>query len=123
MIRRPPRSTRTDTLFPHTTLFRALVERMGPFDEEASPTSSCQAPPSQATVCPSVERQLDVDHDILHRAVAERRRTVAVVRRQVAGEIGRAHVCTPVTNAHLVCRLLLDKNKSKLQSLIRTYYP
>src|SRR3546814_8958795 len=26
-----------------------------------------------------------------------------------AGEIGRAHVCTPVTNAHLVCRLLLEK--------------
>src|SRR3546814_5161969 len=25
-------------------------------------------------------------------------------------EIGRAHVCTPVTNAHLVCRLLLEKN-------------
>src|SRR3546814_5182249 len=24
-------------------------------------------------------------------------------------EIGRAHVCTPVTNAHLVCRLLLEK--------------
>src|SRR3546814_19338351 len=24
MIRRPPRSTRTDTLFPYTTLFRAL---------------------------------------------------------------------------------------------------
>src|SRR3546814_9100954 len=24
-------------------------------------------------------------------------------------QIGRAHVCTPVTNAHLVCRLLLDK--------------
>src|SRR3546814_9424013 len=22
-------------------------------------------------------------------------------------ELGRAHVCTPVTNAHLVCRLLL----------------
>src|SRR3546814_3471156 len=26
MIRRPPRSTRTDTLFPYTTLFRSLVE-------------------------------------------------------------------------------------------------
>src|SRR3546814_5916921 len=24
-------------------------------------------------------------------------------------ETGRAHVCTPVTNAHLVCRLLLEK--------------
>src|SRR3546814_5608447 len=30
-------------------------------------------------------------------------------------EIGRAHVCTPVTNAHLVCRLLLaKKNTSNL---------
>src|SRR3546814_9620102 len=28
------------------------------------------------------------------------------------GEIGRAHVCTPVTNAHLVCRLLLAKKKN-----------
>src|SRR3546814_16739973 len=26
MIRRPPRSTRTDTLFPYTTLFRSKVE-------------------------------------------------------------------------------------------------
>src|SRR3546814_7065154 len=25
--------------------------------------------------------------------------------------LGRAHVCTPVTNAHLVCRLLLEKKK------------
>src|SRR3546814_19795040 len=28
MIRRPPRSTRTDTLFPYTTLFRFLVRRV-----------------------------------------------------------------------------------------------
>src|SRR3546814_8754064 len=26
-------------------------------------------------------------------------------------QIGRAHVCTPVTNAHIVCRLLLDKKQ------------
>src|SRR3546814_14483419 len=26
MIRRPPRSTRTDTLFPYTTLFRSEIE-------------------------------------------------------------------------------------------------
>src|SRR3546814_18963432 len=26
MIRRPPRSTRTDTLFPYTTLFRSAVD-------------------------------------------------------------------------------------------------
>src|SRR3546814_8121459 len=28
-------------------------------------------------------------------------------------KIGRAHVCTPVTNAHLVCRLLLEKKNIK----------
>src|SRR3546814_19978680 len=32
MIRRPPRSTRTDTLFPYTTLFRSLpAQRAGTF--------------------------------------------------------------------------------------------
>src|SRR3546814_2714141 len=29
MIRRPPRSTRTDTLFPYTTLFRSHTGRRG----------------------------------------------------------------------------------------------
>src|SRR3546814_9891387 len=33
MIRRPPRSTRTDTLFPYTTLFRSeLLRRVAPAD-------------------------------------------------------------------------------------------
>src|SRR3546814_6086679 len=27
----------------------------------------------------------------------------------IGAEIGRAHVLTPVTNAHIVCRLLLEK--------------
>src|SRR3546814_7618042 len=32
MIRRPPRSTRTYTLFPYTTLFRSWLEIIGTFD-------------------------------------------------------------------------------------------
>src|SRR3546814_2358233 len=28
MVRRPPRSTRTDTLFPYTTLFRSTIARL-----------------------------------------------------------------------------------------------
>src|SRR3546814_12097748 len=32
MIRRPPRSTRTDTLFPYTTLFRSAATVAGFFD-------------------------------------------------------------------------------------------
>src|SRR3546814_2329297 len=31
-------------------------------------------------------------------------------------QIGRAHVLTPVTNAHLVCRLLLEKKNKKISS-------
>src|SRR3546814_7412666 len=31
-------------------------------------------------------------------------------------QIGRAHVCTPVTNAQLVCRLLLEKKKTNKQT-------
>src|SRR3546814_17091694 len=36
MIRRPPRSTRTDTLFPYTTLFRSLSPRRLSSDAYAS---------------------------------------------------------------------------------------
>src|SRR3546814_6022725 len=41
MIRRPPRSTRTDTLFPYTTLFRS---RQGPWRNEEKPASRRQKP-------------------------------------------------------------------------------
>src|SRR3546814_8165742 len=37
MIRRPPRSTRTDTLFPYTTLFRSFSEAIGPLAQYAAP--------------------------------------------------------------------------------------
>src|SRR3546814_9695440 len=32
--------------------------------------------------------------------------------RASTAKIGRAHVCTPVTNAHLVCHSLLEKKKN-----------
>src|SRR3546814_1415747 len=35
------------------------------------------------------------------------------------GEIGRAHVGTPVTNAHLVCRLLRDKKTTNPINTLR----
>src|SRR3546814_13082407 len=40
MIRRPPRSTRTDTLFPYTTLFRSLRAGLGEI--------ACDLPPGDA---------------------------------------------------------------------------
>src|SRR3546814_12759899 len=49
MIRRPPRSTRTDTLFPYTTLFR-------------STTRMLQAQQMRVTHVPSVEDALEFLH-------------------------------------------------------------
>src|SRR3546814_9444517 len=48
MIRRPPRSTLTDTLFPYTTLFRALARlsaalRTSPMMWDSLPTMFCIA--------------------------------------------------------------------------------
>src|SRR3546814_1318085 len=44
MIRRPPRSTRTDTLFPYTTLFRSPGQRMAAGSTSSVPMaiSLCQ---------------------------------------------------------------------------------
>src|SRR3546814_14335658 len=43
MIRRPPRSTRTDTLFPYTTLFRSLSDPARP--AKTSQTAACASLP------------------------------------------------------------------------------
>src|SRR3546814_16639319 len=47
MIRRPPRSTRTDTLFPYTTLFRSQSREQPLQDRQrssASPTAGSDRP-------------------------------------------------------------------------------
>src|SRR3546814_8989442 len=41
MIRLPPRSTRTDTLFPYTTLFLSPLERCSPTSQASSPGMCC----------------------------------------------------------------------------------
>src|SRR3546814_4707206 len=49
MIRRPPRSTRTDTLFPYTTLFRSVLRApaAGVIDSLAYTTIGGVVPPGQ----------------------------------------------------------------------------
>src|SRR3546814_8913179 len=42
MIRRPPRSTRTDTLFPYTTLFRSRLRRSGLIVHESTDLDRCK---------------------------------------------------------------------------------
>src|SRR3546814_5334863 len=45
MIRRPPRSTRTDTLFPYTTLFRSPIPPASP---ARSPWTCCHRNPTRS---------------------------------------------------------------------------
>src|SRR3546814_5112300 len=107
MIRRPPRSTRTDTLLPYTTLFLARrscrSSQVQPAGNDAAQDFARAAPEREG------DRRLgEIREDLLEIVAAFEHRLYAD---QVVREIGRAHVCTPVTNAHLVCRLLLEKKK------------
>src|SRR3546814_2760046 len=127
MRRRPPRSTRTDTLFPYTTLFRSQsVERIDQFGERgigvhqkgrAIIFGHLDLARRLARGLGAAERRgLDDHRRFLDRhcelAVADRGgadadRAVDYYRAGARGEIGRATVCTPLTHAHLVGPLLL----------------
>src|SRR3546814_8770248 len=48
MIRRPARSTRTDTLFPYTTLFRSVSRNGTPAARHANCGTGCRAGPDGA---------------------------------------------------------------------------
>src|SRR3546814_4150513 len=85
MIRRHPRSTRTDTLFPYTTLFRS-ARFFGAQPKVIAAVTGTSGKTSTAEFTRQIWAALGVR------------------------ELGRAHVRTPVTNAQLVCRLLLEKN-------------
>src|SRR3546814_2088180 len=107
MIRRPPRSTRTDTLFPYTTLFRSLQrlalvrEQLGAIEAERR-ARRAEAARQAAGEQPSGFQLLArvhglglgtadlLDSEAFTRQFADRQ---AVGRfGGLTGEIGRAHV-------------------------------
>src|SRR3546814_3560543 len=107
MILRPPRSTRTDTLFPYTTLFRSILS-----EEDANIAQSVRAGWQRWWLVDPLDGTKEFisgsEEFTVNIALVEQGRVVFGV---VSMQIGRAHVWTPVTNAHLVCRLLLEKKK------------
>src|SRR3546814_10609134 len=69
-------------------------------------------PQTKAGAFPSPRPPVSIGSEALADRQAERPRLVGgedKPRPSPALEIGRAHVCTPVTSAQLVCRLLLEK--------------
>src|SRR3546814_6607859 len=98
MIRRPPRSTRTDTLFPYTTLFRSFQRLVGidPGDHEDR-VALLDGPADEGVLRPQVEDVILVDprRDDQQRALVDllgRGRVLDELHEVVLVEIGRAHV-------------------------------
>src|SRR3546814_1414387 len=114
MIRRPPRSTRTDTLFPYTTLFRSIEKNEGRLDCPALVVAPTSLIFNWRREAPRFAHGLRVL--VLHGS--DRRRYLAHMHN--AEPIGRAHVRTPVTNAHLVCRLLPDQQQDTTKRYAHT---
>src|SRR3546814_17426404 len=66
MIRRPPRSTRTDTLFPYTTLFRSLQVQLDAAliavqRQEAAAIGTLEAEPHRGARLVAHAGRLDLD--------------------------------------------------------------
>src|SRR3546814_10247683 len=120
MIRRPPRSTRTDTLFPYTTLFRSQAA-----DEEVSlPVNVAvdffrgitKEREAETLARPFVEKHFDAPNASF--VYVQKWRDGIAAEMQYRGgqaylpevlakldEIGRAHVSPPLPNAHPLFRL------------------
>src|SRR3546814_12127504 len=98
MIRRPPRSTRTDTLFPYTTLFRSPSVSVPISVASASPTStSCiladrRCPRSvEALVSPADRKIIDRQFVVLRR---DKRGAVKLCQRSEERRVGKECVST-----------------------------
>src|SRR3546814_7000620 len=100
MIRRPPRSTRTDTLFPSTTLFRSL----------ADPQKAIRLPPAEQPRRGATRGRTDRAHAV----------HVALVRRSGATPHGHRRVEQGRGAQQPGARS--EEHTSELQSLMRISY-
>src|SRR3546814_20744850 len=97
MIRRPPRSTRTDTLFPYTTLFRSQeatrLPRQKPGLREVSIHASAQEAPPLGSGWPSRRRVS------IHTSAQEATQPAAGLR--PLGEVSNHHSAHDATPGNL----------------------
>src|SRR3546814_19956139 len=99
MIRRPPRPTRTDTLFPYTTLFRSVVA-----EEVAVQSAADELPLPVAGEADYPEdirlryRYLDLRRERLHRNIVLRSQVINSIRRRMIDQ-GFTEFQTPILTA------------------------
>src|SRR3546814_8981333 len=126
MIRRPPRSTRTDTLFPYTTRFRSL--RRGGRSRAAQARRVCrhqlaQQPGRRGATCPGVSPT----HQVLMRTPAANAGVSLAQGTLVGAASAASFVVHPARFEGKSSRLkpLLQRSEehtSELQSLMRISY-
>src|SRR3546814_8328514 len=113
MIRPPPRSTRTDQLFPYTSLFRSETEQIfkNTFHKMfLDYTTGLDKIYDNDFIMRKMEQPFfAAEYNLQYAGRFGNIFSQAAINRCITPQIGRAHVCTPLTNAHLVCRLLLEK--------------
>src|SRR3546814_4475106 len=113
MIRRPPRSTRTDTLFPDTTLFRSIAEARGMGEQVADRDRARGGPAFEAGI--GVEEHLHVleaGKEIADRLVELQLPVLDQNHRRHRGNRLRHRIDAPRSEEHT----------SELQSLMRNSY-
>src|SRR3546814_6289347 len=113
MIRRPPRSTRTDTLFPYTTLFRSLARHAA---RQQAPERAQQGERQREPAC---LRQPPQGEAAARQPLHRRPRQVEAPCRRAPG---------PLTRAVVQClerrpqQRRSEEHTSELQSLMRISY-
>src|SRR3712207_7746428 len=99
MIRRPPRST----LFPYTTLFRSLEGALNP------PATPGDAPLGVGARAPVAVAEPTDGLD---------RRVLRIGPTELAAQRSEEHTSELQSRQYLVCRLLLEKKKTRCESLL-----
>src|SRR3546814_1317141 len=127
MIRLPPNSTRTDTLLPYTTLF-LFAWRRAAFSfrrlKKDDPSTSSGRTEFRAISNYTIKGETGEWEVVIGLEVHAQITTNAKLFSGAATAFGaepntqvsldrKSTRLTPVTNAHLVCRLLLEKQKQK----------
>src|SRR3546814_5746598 len=102
MIRRPPRSTRTDTLFPYTTLFRSDFVLEGP-----PGTGKSQ------TIANIIAHNLGLGRRVLF--VSEKMAALEVVYRRLV-EKGLGRFCLELHSSKANKKDVLDRKSTRLNS-------
>src|SRR3546814_4252475 len=100
MVRRPPRSTRTDTLFPYTTLFRS------PIAPAAAPSRHAPEPDGDCAEC----------------TTARQARTLGALAAAQSDPRTRACATTLRYSARWAARMRSEEHTSELQSLMSISY-